>query len=84
MPSAGFEPATPTTKRPQTHGLDRAATVIGKTAIRIANRRGRDLNPEPPEYEAGELTSRLRRSVNTELLAVKTTGTDRYRSALKG
>jgi hypothetical protein len=30
------------------------------------------------------LTSRLRRSVNTELLAVKMTGTDRYRSALKG
>jgi hypothetical protein len=29
MPSAGFEPATPATKRPQTYALDRAATGIG-------------------------------------------------------
>jgi hypothetical protein len=29
MPSAGFEPATPTTKRPQTYTLDRAATEVG-------------------------------------------------------
>jgi hypothetical protein len=28
MPSAGFEPATPATKRPQTYALDRAATGI--------------------------------------------------------
>jgi hypothetical protein len=26
MPSAGFEPAIPTTKLPQTYGLDRAET----------------------------------------------------------
>jgi hypothetical protein len=30
MPSAGFEPATPASKRPQTYGLDRAATGIGQ------------------------------------------------------
>jgi hypothetical protein len=30
MPSAGFEPATPTTKRPQTYALDRAATEVGQ------------------------------------------------------
>jgi hypothetical protein len=29
MPRAGFEPATPTTKRPQTYAVDRAATGIG-------------------------------------------------------
>jgi hypothetical protein len=29
MPRAGFEPATPATKRPQTYALDRAATGIG-------------------------------------------------------
>jgi hypothetical protein len=29
MPSAGFEPATPATKRPQTYALDRAATEVG-------------------------------------------------------
>jgi hypothetical protein len=29
MPRAGFEPATPATKRPQTYVLDRAATGIG-------------------------------------------------------
>jgi hypothetical protein len=29
MPSAGFEPATPTTKRPQTYALDRSSTGIG-------------------------------------------------------
>jgi hypothetical protein len=31
MPSAGFVPATPATKRPQTYALDRAATGIGQT-----------------------------------------------------
>jgi hypothetical protein len=30
MPRAGFEPATPATKRPQTYSLDRAVTGIGK------------------------------------------------------
>jgi hypothetical protein len=30
MPSEGFEPATPATKRSQTYALDRAATGIGK------------------------------------------------------
>jgi hypothetical protein len=29
MPPAGFEPAIPASERPQTHALDRAATVIG-------------------------------------------------------
>jgi hypothetical protein len=29
MPSVGFEPAIPATKRPQTYALDRAATGIG-------------------------------------------------------
>jgi hypothetical protein len=29
MPRAGFEPATPATKRPQIYVLDRAATGIG-------------------------------------------------------
>jgi hypothetical protein len=29
MPPAGFEKATPESKRPQTHDLDRAATGIG-------------------------------------------------------
>jgi hypothetical protein len=29
MPSAGFEPAIPAAKRPQTYALDRAATGIG-------------------------------------------------------
>jgi hypothetical protein len=29
MPRAGFEPATPATKRQQTYVLDRAATGIG-------------------------------------------------------
>jgi hypothetical protein len=28
MPSAGFEPETPATKRPQTYALDRAATEV--------------------------------------------------------
>jgi hypothetical protein len=29
MTPAEFEPAAPTSERPQTHGLDRAATGIG-------------------------------------------------------
>jgi hypothetical protein len=29
MPSAGSDPATPATKRPQTYALDRAATEVG-------------------------------------------------------
>jgi hypothetical protein len=29
MPSAGFEPATPATKRPQTYALDLVATEVG-------------------------------------------------------
>jgi hypothetical protein len=32
MPSAGYEPAIPATKRPQTYALDRAATGIGGDA----------------------------------------------------
>jgi hypothetical protein len=30
MPRAGFEPAIPATKQPQTYALERAATGIGK------------------------------------------------------
>jgi len=29
MPPAGFEPASPTSERPQTHALDRAAAETG-------------------------------------------------------
>jgi hypothetical protein len=31
MPRAGFEPAIPATKRPQTYALDRAATETNET-----------------------------------------------------
>jgi hypothetical protein len=37
MPSEGFEPATPATKRPQTYALDRAATEVGNIVLRISN-----------------------------------------------
>jgi hypothetical protein len=33
MPSAGFEPAIPAIKRPQTYAFDRAATGIGKSTF---------------------------------------------------
>jgi hypothetical protein len=33
MPSAGFEPAIPATKRPQTYALDRATTEIDQWLI---------------------------------------------------
>jgi hypothetical protein len=33
MPSAGFEPATPATKRPQTYALDSAATEVGSKRL---------------------------------------------------
>jgi hypothetical protein len=33
MPRAGFEPATPATKRPQTYDLHRAATGIGSNRL---------------------------------------------------
>jgi hypothetical protein len=36
MPSAGFEPATPATKRPQTYALDRADTEVGSTSLHDA------------------------------------------------
>jgi hypothetical protein len=35
MPAAGFEPATPATKRPQTYALDRAVTGIGKINFNV-------------------------------------------------
>jgi hypothetical protein len=35
MPSAGFEPETPATKRPHTYALDRAATEVGSIIIYI-------------------------------------------------
>jgi hypothetical protein len=37
MPSAGLEPATPATRRPQTYALDRAVTGIGKLAVDACN-----------------------------------------------
>jgi hypothetical protein len=37
MPSAGFEPATPATKRPQTYALDRAATDVGYLLLLMTN-----------------------------------------------
>jgi hypothetical protein len=38
-----------------------------KTLMRIAGRRGRDMNPGSPEYEAGVLNTRPRRSVGLDL-----------------
>ena len=38
MPPAGFEPTIPTSNRPQTHALDRAATGIGSTNIKAIKR----------------------------------------------
>jgi hypothetical protein len=35
MPSAGFEPAIPATKRQKTYALDRAATGIGHFSLLI-------------------------------------------------
>jgi len=35
MPPAGFEPAVPTREQPQAHVLDRAATGIAPTYIKI-------------------------------------------------
>jgi hypothetical protein len=35
MPSVGFEPTTPATKRPQTYVLDRAATEVGLHRLEI-------------------------------------------------
>jgi hypothetical protein len=35
MPLAGFEPAIPANKRPQTHALDGAATGIGPTSYTV-------------------------------------------------
>jgi len=37
IPLAGFEPAFPVSKRPQTHALDRSATAIGTTTITNKN-----------------------------------------------
>jgi hypothetical protein len=37
MSSAGFETATPATKRPQTYALDRAATEVGEAYLNINN-----------------------------------------------
>jgi hypothetical protein len=36
MPSAGFEPATPPSKRPQTYALDRAVTEVGLFQLEVA------------------------------------------------
>jgi hypothetical protein len=46
MSSAGFEPAIPATKRPQTYALDRAATGLGiETYITESNVNIRKSNP---------------------------------------
>jgi hypothetical protein len=37
MPSAGFEPVTTATKRPQTYALDRAATEVDQLVPKTAN-----------------------------------------------
>jgi hypothetical protein len=37
MPQAGFEPAIPATKRPQTYALDRTATGIGDSLTSISS-----------------------------------------------
>jgi hypothetical protein len=39
-----------------------------KTSIKIAGRRGRDMNSGRPEYEAGVLTNQSRCSVLSDLL----------------
>jgi hypothetical protein len=39
MPRAGFEPATPATKRPQTYDLDRAATGIDSSRTLASSKR---------------------------------------------
>jgi hypothetical protein len=41
MPSAGFQPATPATKRPQTYALDRAATEVGIPALSLHKQQAR-------------------------------------------
>jgi hypothetical protein len=41
MPRAGFEPAIPVTKGPQTYILDRAATGIGSGKIYHVERKAR-------------------------------------------
>jgi hypothetical protein len=38
MPQAGFEPATPATKRQQTYALERAVTGIGITFFSLSIR----------------------------------------------
>ena len=35
MPQVGFEPGIPTSERPQTYALDRAATGIGRQIIQL-------------------------------------------------
>jgi hypothetical protein len=40
MPAAGFEPAIPATKRPQTYALDLAATGIGSFDLYHPKRSG--------------------------------------------
>jgi hypothetical protein len=45
-----------------------------KTSIRIGGRRGRDLNPGPPEYEAGVLPTRPLRYVLNLLAYISTRG----------
>ena len=41
MPPAGFKPAIPTSERPQTHALDRAATGIGIWRFYFPERRNK-------------------------------------------
>jgi hypothetical protein len=52
MPSAVFEPATPTSERPQAHSLDHAATGTGtcNTLIGGNSSQGRKVEPRTAKY----------------------------------
>ena len=59
MPSAGFEPATPASDRPQTFALDRSATGIGLLEG------GECLAPRPGRFTPGkEIQYTLDRKLN--------------------
>jgi hypothetical protein len=45
MPSAGFQPATPATKQPQTYALDRAATEVGAAWILLVIKLNKKIKP---------------------------------------
>jgi hypothetical protein len=59
-------------------GLRKTTT---KEPIRIASRRGRELNPGPPQYEVGVLTTQPRRSVMVPFSLVEVTDDSEARTA---